>query len=308
VLALVADRSAAHGLARAERPEPQPRRNEAIVEQRASSLNRGEIRRLPDREEGTTPGWDVAGVVVQQAEDGGPPEGARVVGLLNEGAWAERVAIRIDRLAELPDDVSFTDAATLPVAGLTALQTLAHGGLLLGKRVLVTGAAGGVGRFAIQLARRAGAHVIGVVGYEERAAGLEELGADEIVFGLDPDGPPLDLILESAGGESFAAALRRVAPDGTVVAFGNSSGEESALNVSDFYRPGGKRVYGFMVFDELRRGRSATHDLGLLADLVAAGELKTEVALEVGWAEPDEAVAALMERRLRGKAVLRFDE
>jgi NADPH:quinone reductase-like Zn-dependent oxidoreductase len=307
MLALVADRSAPRGLARAERPEPEPRRNEAIVEQHASSLNRGEIRRLPVREEGTTPGWDVAGVVVQPAPDGGPPEGSRVVGLLDEGAWAERVAIRIDRLAELPDAVSFTDAATLPVAGLTALQTLAYGGLLIDKRVLVTGAAGGVGRFAIQLARRGGARVIAVAGQRDRAAGLEELGAHEIVFGFDPEGPPLDLILESAGGESFAAALSRVGPGGTVVAFGNSSGEESTLDVSDFYRGGDKRVVGFMVFDELRRGRSATRDLGLLADLVAAGELKTEVALEVSWSEPDEAVAALLDRRVPGKAVLRFD-
>ena len=307
MLALVADRSAPHGLSRGEQPEPEPRRNEAIVEQRASSLNRGEIRRLPERREGTTPGWDVAGVVTQPAADGGPPEGARVVGLLDEGAWAERVAVRIDRLAELPDAVTFSDAATLPVAGLTALQTLAHGGLILKKRVLITGAAGGVGRFAIQLARRADAHVIGVVGYEHRASGLEELGADEIVYGLDPEGPPLDLILESAGGESFAAALRRVAPGGTVVAFGNSSGEESRVNVSDFYRPGGARVYGFMLFDELRFGRSATHDLGVLADLVAAGELRTEVALEASWTEPDVAVSALMERRVAGKAVLRFD-
>jgi NADPH2:quinone reductase len=131
VLALVADRSAPGGLARKEVAEPDPSHDEAVVEMRASSLNRGEVRRLATREEGTVPGWDVAGVVTQPADRGGPPEGARVVGLLNEGAWAQRVAVPANRLAELPDGVSFSDAATLPVAGLTALRTLAVGGLLI---------------------------------------------------------------------------------------------------------------------------------------------------------------------------------
>jgi NADPH:quinone reductase-like Zn-dependent oxidoreductase len=307
VLALVADRSAPSGLRRAEVPDPQPRRNEAIVEMKASSLNRGELRRLPWREEGTVPGWDVAGVVIKRAEDGGPPEGARVVGLLEEGAWAERVAVPITRLAEIPDSVSFAQASTLPVAGVTALRALALRGLILKKRVLITGAAGGVGRFAIQLARRAGAHTTAVVGYHRRAEGLEELGADEIVVGFDPEGPPFDLILESAGGDSLASALARVAPSGTVVAFGNSSGEETRFDVSTFYRRGGARVYGFMVFDDIKRYRPAGPDLGMLADMVAAGELKTEVALETSWTDPDEAVAALMQRRVAGKAVLLFD-
>ncbi|MEA2449280.1 MAG: NADPH:quinone reductase [Thermoleophilaceae bacterium] len=307
MLALVADRDAQSGLSRAEVPEPEPRRDEALVAMRASSLNRGEIRRLAMREPGTVPGWDVAGTVVKPAEDGGPPEGARVVGLLDEGAWAERVAVRIGRLAELPDEVSFSDAATLPVAGMTALRTLALGGLLLHKRVLVTGAAGGVGRLAIQLANRAGAHVTGVVGEPRRGEGLQELGANAILTGLDAEGPPFDLILESAGGESLAAALARVGPGGTVVAFGNSSGEETRFDISSFYRRGGPTMYGFMLFDEIERGLPARPDLGLLADLVAAGELRTEVSLETSWADPDEAVAALMQRRVAGKAVLLFE-
>jgi NADPH2:quinone reductase len=173
--------------------------------------------------------------------------------------------------------------------------------------VVITGAAGGVGRFAIQLARRAGAHVTAVVGEPRRGEGLEELGAPDIVVGLTPEGPPVDLILESAGGESLAAALARVAPGGTVVAFGNSSGDETTFDISTFYRSGGPTMYGFILFDEVERGQPAGPDLGLLADLVAAGELKTEVSLETSWADPDEAVAALTQRRVAGKAVLEFD-
>src|SRR5207247_11345890 len=85
----------------------------------------------------------------------GPRVGARVVGLLPEGAWAERVAVPTHALAALPDKVTFAQAATLPVAGLTALYALAKRGPLLGRRVLVTGATGGGGYFADQLARLA---------------------------------------------------------------------------------------------------------------------------------------------------------
>ena len=87
-------------------------------------------------------------------------------------------------LAELPDEVSFAQAATLPVAGVTALRALEICGFVLGKRVLVTGASGGVGRFAVQLASRAGARVTAVSRNAERARGLRELGAAEVVFDL----------------------------------------------------------------------------------------------------------------------------
>jgi len=206
-------------------------------------------------------------------------------------------------MAELPDEVSFTAAATLPVAGLTALRTLRVGGLLLGKRVLITGAAGGVGRFAIQLAAQAGAQVAAVVGRTERQAGLAHLGAHQVVVGLENLGGAFDLILESSGGASLGAAFKLVAPGGTIVAFGNSAREATTFMVNDFYLKGGASVYGFILFHEVARDPGG-RDLGYLASLLAAGRLDPQVALEGDWREPGPALEALRERRLPGKAVL----
>jgi NADPH:quinone reductase len=306
--ALVARPSAPHGLELGEVDAPRPAPGEALVAVRAVSLNRGEVRRLPQRQEDTVPGWDVAGEVRAAAADGsGPAEGARVVGLVEEGAWAELVAVRTDRLAELPAGVSFEAASTLPVAGLTALRALAVAGPLLGRRVLVTGASGGVGRFAVQLAHRGGAHVTGVVSGPDRGEGLSELGADELIYELTPEGEPFDVILESVGGASLAAALDRVGPAGIVIAFGISSGEPTTFNVSGFYNKRGARLYGLRVFHELDRHLSGARDLRFLADEVAAGRLDPQVTLTASWREAGPALEALMERRVRGKAVLTVD-
>ena len=113
--------------------EPAPKPNEAIVAVRAFSLNRGEMRLFQVRHAGWRPGQDIAGTVISEAEDGsGPPAGARVVCLTDWEGWAQRAAVPSHRLAVLPDNVSFADAAALPVAGLTALRTLRHGSPLLG--------------------------------------------------------------------------------------------------------------------------------------------------------------------------------
>jgi NADPH:quinone reductase-like Zn-dependent oxidoreductase len=306
--ALVARPSAPYGLELAEVDPPGPAPGEALVEVRAVSLNRGEARYLPAREEGTVHGWDVAGVVRAQATDGsGPPEGARVVGLVAEGAWAELAAVRTDRLAELPEGISFEEASTLPVAGLTAVRALGVAGSLLGRRVLITGASGGVGRLAVQLAHHGGAHVTAVAASPERAEGLAELGADEVIHELAPEGERFDVILESVGGASLAAALERVAPAGIVIAFGISSGEPTTFNVAGFYNRRGARLYGMRVFDELDRHLSAVRDLRFLAEEVAAGRLDPQISLTASWREAGPALEALIERRVRGKAVLTVD-
>jgi NADPH:quinone reductase len=123
-------------------PEPVPGRHDALVAVQAFSLIRGELRLFRNNEEGWIPGQDISGIVLRQAADGsGPPAGAHIVALMDEFGWAERAAVPAQRIAVLPETVSFAAAAALPVAGLTALRTLRHGALLLGKRMLITGAA-----------------------------------------------------------------------------------------------------------------------------------------------------------------------
>lgn len=283
--------------------EPRPREHEALVQVRAASLNRGECRRLATMEPGSVTGWDLAGEVVRAAADGsGPATGARVVGLLNPGAWVQRAAVDTEHLAQLPDGVTLEQAASLPVAGLTALLSLELGGFVVGRRVLVTGASGGVGRFAIQLAKLAGAHVTAVA---RRTAGLAELGADEVLSELDGPGEDFDVVLDGVGGGVLGSCLQRVAPLGTVVSFASTVPEPVSYPARElFARASGARLVGFYLFSVLAHSRSCSADLRRLAELVAAGRLDPQIDMTVGWEQAGDAIAALIDRRVAGKAVL----
>lgn len=180
---------------------------------RAFSLNYGETILIKQRPDGWRPGQDVAGVVVRQAADGsGPAEGTRVVAYLEWEGWAERVPVPTRAVAPLDDRVGFEQAATLPVAGLTALRSLRGGGAVLGRNVLVTSATGGVGQFAVQLARAAGAMVTAQVSGTSRIPEARELGAHHIVTTLDdPALGPFHLVLDGVGGPQLALAVHRMA-------------------------------------------------------------------------------------------------
>ena len=287
-----------------EVPEPAPAANEALVEVHAFSLNRGELRLMQVRPEGWRPGQDISGVVVGAASDGsGPQPGARVVALTDNAGWAQRAAVPAHRMAALADNVGFEEAAALPVAGLTALRTLRHGAPLLGKRVLVIGAAGGVGHMAVQIAARSGAYVTAIVGSAERGRHLR--GAETIVTGIDRAEGRFALILEAAGAASLAAAIERIEAKGTIVIFGNSSGDPTSINFRDFAEHPNARIQSFSYFTSEAEELFAP-DLALLAALVADGSLRPAIVAS-RWGDVAKIGPELRSRRIAGKAVFRVE-
>jgi NADPH:quinone reductase len=308
IKAVVADPNNPDRLAIREVEAPTPAPTEAGVRVAAISLNRGETRRALQTDAVWRPGWDLAGIVEQLAADGsGPQAGARVVGLLRTGAWAERVVVPTNALAELPEGVSFAQAATLPVAGLTALYALQKGGFLLHRAVLITGATGGVGDFALQLARLSSARVVAHVRRAEQVAEVRQAGADEAIMGDDlsvaPNAGPYNLIIDSVGGKTLAAALTQLAKGGVCVSLGVSAGAEVTIDVTRFFPIGRTTLYGFFLFEEFGNEPAAV-GLARLATLVAAGKLQPRISVEAPWTQIADVARQLLNRRFPGKAVL----
>ncbi|GHF04632.1 oxidoreductase [Streptomyces morookaense] len=293
--------SPAVGLATVDQPRPRP--DEVLVKVEAYSVNRGETFQLEAPRPDWRPGKDIAGLVVQAAADGsGPAVGRRVVGHPPAGGWAEYVAVPTDSLAELPDEVSCLTAAALPLAGLTALRLLRVAGAVAGRRILITGASGGVGHYFVELAAAAGAEITAVSGSAERGSRLLELGAARVVHAVaDADGL-FDVVLESTGGPNLPVALAKLAPRGTLVWFGQASREPVTLNFFDFFTgPESATIRHFHYADaDVTYGE----DLSTLVRLVAAGRLHPEVGVVAEWTETAEVLDRLRGRGIRGNAVL----
>jgi NADPH:quinone reductase len=292
---------------------PAPQATEALVRVQAISLNRGEVVYRVQGAAGTRLGWDLAGVVEQPAAEGpGPARGARVVGLLRAGAWAEQAAVPLNALAELEPSVTFAQAAALPTAGLTALAAIGHGESLIGRTVLVSGASGGLGLIACRLASLAGARVIGQVRQPRSAPLVQEAGADHVVVGEDiadaePFGP-YHLIVEQLGGQALAEAMTQLAPGGTCVSAGVStgpSGYQVTVDLARMRRAPGASLHILNLYHELER-EPASVGLRRLARLAADGKLTPHIGAEADWREIGPVAQALLDRRFPGKAVLRI--
>ena len=283
--------------------QPQPRPDEALVKVEAYSVNRGETFQLEAPRPDWRPGKDVAGLVVQAAADGsGPAAGTRVVGHPPQGGWAEYVAVPTSSLAELPDTVPAVTAAALPLAGLTALRLLHVTRSAAGRRVLMTGASGGVGHYFVELAAAAGLEITAVSSSAERGARLLELGAARVVPSIQDADGPFDVVLESIGGPNLAAALAKLARRGTLVWFGQASRQPATLDFFDFFA--GPESAAIRHFHYADSDSTYGQDLQTLVRLVAADRLHPEIGLVADWTETAEVLTRLRDRGVRGNAVL----
>lgn len=296
--ALVVDPDAPGSLRLGMAAEPEPAPHQLVLDVRHISLNRGEVAFAGRRPAGTVHGYDASGVVVRAAANGtGPAVGARVAAF-GAGAWAQRMAVDTTAVAEVPEKVDLADAAALPMAGSTALRTV-RSRSVLGRRVLVTGAAGGVGRYAVQLAALGGAHVIASVGSAARGEGLLELGAHQVVVGLDGIEEPVDLILDNVGGPQLAAAWELLAPGGSVQNIGWASGEPAVFAPYSWFSVGPAKTMS--TFGDVS---AVGPDLATLLAFVADGRLSPEVDWRGSWERVSEAARALLDRSIAGKVVL----
>ena len=287
--------------------------NEALVKVSAISLNRGELRRAERASDGALQiGWDFSGTVDRTAADGsGPVTGTRVVGFSTrmEG-WAEYVAVPTSYLAPIPDDVSDAQAATLPVAGLTALHSVDAATALLGRKALVTGASGGVGAFALQLAALAGADVRGQIRRAEQRQFIENIGDFSVVVTssgaeFESDGG-YRLIVDGVSGSILASAIPALAPDGICVCYGVTDTPEIPIDIGQFMRIGLAQILGFHLYAK-SDSSPPSDNLPRLLSLVAAGRLNCAIEREGSWSEIDRFASDLIERKFLGKAVLHVD-
>ncbi|HET7018587.1 MAG TPA: zinc-binding dehydrogenase [Streptosporangiaceae bacterium] len=284
---------------------PSPGPGEALVEVRAFSVNRGEIFRLEDPSPGAQPGKDIAGVVARAAADGtGPSVGQRVVGHPEHSGWAQYAAVPTVTLAPLPDTITAPQAAALPLAGLTALRLLRAIGPAIGRRILLTGASGGVGHYFTELAASAGAEVTAVTASVDRGRRLTELGAVSVIRDIADAGGRFDTVLESTGGDNLALALGRLETGGTLLWFGQASRIPATLSFFDIL--GGPQTVTIRSFAYWDSPVPYGQDLEVLVRLVAAGRLHPEIGREADWADTASVLDDLYQRRIRGNAVLRI--
>lgn len=305
--ALTIDHSAPGHLSLREVPDPEPAPHQALVRVHSFSVNHGEAAHVvPNAPDGVVPGWDAAGVVVRAAVDGsGPAPGTPVVTLGPEGAWAELRAVDTQLLGRVPAGADLGAAGALPVAAGSALRGLRRLGPILGRRVLVTGASGGVGRFAVQLAARGGAHVVAATSDPANAEALTRLGAHEIVPG-DALGlaAPVHGVIDVVGGTQLVAAYDALAPHGTLVAVGHSSGDGESFPFGALFGDGGRHDRSLTTFFLMDDADGLAADLEWLASLVARGELDPQIGRRDDWSRTQDALAALLAREVAGKAVL----
>ncbi|MEV1050584.1 NADP-dependent oxidoreductase [Streptomyces sp. NPDC049887] len=288
-----------------ERPMPKTGPDSVLVKVRAAAVNpvdwkcrEGHLDPVLDAVFPVVPGWDLSGVVVRPGASVPEfSEGDEVIGYVREdflsrGTFAEYVAAPVRTLARKPRNLSFEEAAGLPLAGLTAYQVITQGlgGVTHGDTVLIHAAAGGVGSIAVQLARHFGARVIGT-GSEPSHEYLRDLGAEPVAYG-----------------EGLAERVRALAPDGVSAVFDCVGGEALALSagllaeggrIASIADPSVTGLGGRYVFV-----RPNTADLYRLSELAEEEVVSVQVARVLPLERTAEAHRLSQEGHTRGKIVV----
>lgn len=298
--------------------KPTPGENEVLVRVRAAALNPldwHDVRGLPYflrlgngllKPKNRVPGVDLAGHVeavgekVSQFQPGDEVFGAC------RGACAEYACGTEKGLFQKPAELTFEQAAAVPVAALTALQALRDRGKMQpGQRVLIVGASGGVGTFAVQIARSLGAEVCGVCS-TRNVEMVRSLGADQVIDYTQEDftqsGQRFDLIVDTAGTHSLLDCRRALVPRGTYVVVGAPSGRwlkgldrfVKAVVLSLFVS---QRMVPFIT-------AMNKEDLGVLKELIEAGKVKPVIDRSYTLSETPEAIRYVEEGHARGKVVI----
>ena len=300
-------------------PDPVPGPGEALVRVAAAGLNFADLLMIEGRYQQTpvvpfVPGLELAGEVLALGPGTeGPPVGTRVAAHVPGGAFATLAVVPVERLLLLPDDMPMEIAAGFQVAYGTSHLALTHAAALrAGETVLVTGAAGGVGLTAVEIAARLGARVIAQVRGAEKAALVREAGASEVIdSAVEPDLKAalralggVDVVYDTVGGPGFDAALRATRPGGRLLAIGFAGGEvpKVALNLLLVKNVS---VIGFWWGAYLNFApHLLTGSLATLLDWWREGRLRPHVGQALPFDALTEGLALIRDRKATGKIVL----
>ncbi|HEY6146029.1 MAG TPA: zinc-binding dehydrogenase [Solirubrobacterales bacterium] len=293
-----------------EVPDPSPKLSEVVVNVKRSGVNFADTHAsrndyLAEQTLPLIPGAEVSGQL---------SDGRRVVALLGSGGYAEQVAVAKSQLIELPDGVDYDQAAGGLLQGLTAMA-LVHRCARIepGETILVEAAAGGTGSLSVQLAKRAGARVIGLASSEEKRELVRGLGADACVDSRAEDlgeaireandGNRVDAVLHMSGGDAFDAEMGVLAPLGRMVVFGIASREQREISTAALLR-GSKAVIGFWLAHLLMRPDLLGPMIRDLLAAIAGDELTVTIGEVYPLSEAARAHEDLIARRTSGKLLL----
>ena len=319
----VAEFGPAQNLVLTEEPDPTPGPGQLLLEVEAAGVNRADLLyRAGKYHSGpglpAVPGGEGAGTVVAVGADvTGFAVGDRILawgGINAPGFYRELALVDPGRAVHVPANVSSAAAASLPVAWLSAwhcLRVIAD--VQKGETVLIHAAASGVGSAAIQIAKDAGATVIGVVGSASKQRWISDLGADHTLNRREDDivadvariteGRGVNVALDAAGGEAFTQSLKAVGAQGRVVALANVALAPSTVDTRDFY-PKNVRITGFQLTNLLLSGWDSKPELRELLDALDEGRFTVPIHASVPLADAAKAHVLLESGDTQGKVVL----